>query len=347
MERLVVSDLTVAFESGGYLVKPLENFGFEARSGELVLLLGPSGCGKTTLLSCLAGILTPTAGSIVVDGVDVTRLSGAELTAYRRRTVGIVFQSFKLVRSLTARENVEASWRLAGVRRREARARAESLLRAFGLGDRLGHRPAMLSGGQQQRVAIARALAHDPPVVLADEPTAALDYIQLESVVRALRDLATPGRTVIIATHDQRLVPIADRVIELGAEPLLDLRLDRRYALEPGEVLFRQGTRGELIFVVEEGEIDLARERADGSEELLHTAAPAEYFGELAPLLGFPRAATARARTAAVVIGYTVPEFRQLVGPDGLRAALGRPPDRDVDRLVDESAGAAAPAGGS
>jgi putative ABC transport system ATP-binding protein len=324
MDRIVVRDLTVEFNSGGYVLRPLEEFNFEAHAGELVLLLGPSGCGKTTLLSCLAGILTPTRGTVQVGDVDVTGLTPRQLIDYRRHTVGLVFQGFKLLASLTARENVEAPLRLAGVSARDARARAESLLGDFGLGERLHHRPGRLSGGQQQRVAIARALAHDPPLVLADEPTASLDYIQVESVIRTLRDLAGPGRIVVVSTHDHRLVPLADRVVELGGEALIDLHQPRHFDLAVGDVLFKQGTRGELIFVVDHGEIELARERADGVHEVLHVVQPGEYFGELAPLLGFPRAATARAGTAASVRGYTVSEFRKLVGPEGLRAMLGR-----------------------
>lgn len=325
MERLSVVDLTVEFSSGGYLVKPFDHYNLTVNAGELVILLGPSGCGKTTLLSCLAGILTPTSGSILVDDVDVTKLGPAELTEYRRRTVGIVFQGFKLISSLTARENVEASLRLAGVSVKTARARAELLLTRFGLAERMHHRPGKMSGGQQQRVAICRALAHDPPVVLADEPTAQLDYIQVESVIRTLRELAGPGRVVIVSTHDQRLVPLADRVVELEAGKSIDIRAPERVPVAAGEVLFTQGTRGEIVYVVEEGAVDLVRQRADGTEELLHVATAGEYFGELAPLLGFPRAATARgaAPAGAVVSGYTVSEFRKLVGPEGLRLALG------------------------
>jgi putative ABC transport system ATP-binding protein len=318
VQGLVISDLTVEYSSAGYLVRPLDGFDLVASSGEMVILLGPSGCGKTTLLSCLAGILSPTRGSIRVDDLDITRLGPQQLTDYRRRTVGIAFQGFKLVPSLTAAENVAAPLRLAGIPARTARARAKALLEQFGLGDRLDHRPGRLSGGQQQRVAIARALAHDPPVLLADEPTAQLDYIQVEGVLRALRELARPGRLVVVATHDQRLVPLADRVVDLAARTVDEILLPEKIDLSPGQVLFEQGSRGELIFVVDDGSIDLVRSRADGTEEFVHTAVPGEYFGELAPLLGFPRAATARARTPAAVTGYPVSQFRRLVGIDPL-----------------------------
>src|SRR5262249_53338247 len=153
---------------------------------------------------------------------------------------------------------------------------------------RMSNRPGKLSGGQQQRVAIARALAHDPPLLVADEPTAALDYIQVENVVRTLRDLAKPGRIVVVSTHDHRLVPLADRVIKMGTEPVLEGAQPGPVELADGQQLFAQGDRGELIYVVQSGAIELFRDLAEGGEELIHTSKPGDYFGELAPLFGFP-----------------------------------------------------------
>jgi putative ABC transport system ATP-binding protein len=323
MPALVVDDLTVTYRSGDYEVRPLDRFGMQAQDGELVLLLGPSGCGKTTLLSCLSGILRPTSGSIRAAGTEVTLLDGAQLTSYRRSTVGVVFQAFNLVPSLTALENVAAPLWGAGIRRSVARERAAELLERVSMGNRAKHRPGDLSGGQQQRVAIARALAHDPPVLLADEPTAHLDYLQVEGVLSLLRSLASPGRVVVVATHDDRMLPLADRVVDLAAHAA-DVHLDPVVQLKAGQELFRQGERGTRVFMVERGEIELVRIKANGAEELLHVASSGEYFGELAPLLGFPRAATARARTRARVRGYDVAEFRALVGKEGMAKVLGR-----------------------
>jgi putative ABC transport system ATP-binding protein len=323
MSGLLVDDLTVTYRSGDYEVSPLAGLSLQARDGEVVLLLGPSGCGKTTLLSCLAGILAPTSGSIRVAGTEVVALEGQALTDYRRRSVGVVFQAFNLVPSLTALENVAAPLWGAGVRRDAARTKAAALLERVDLGDRSSHRPGALSGGQQQRVAIARALVHDPPLLLADEPTAHLDYLQVEGVLSLLRSLASPGRVVVVATHDDRMLPLADRVIDL-TELATGGQRKGEVTLEPGEVLFRQGERGSLVYVVESGEVDLVRERADGSEERLHLAKRGDYFGELAPLLGFPRAATARARKACVLRAYDVAEFRSLVGSDGVAQLLGK-----------------------
>ena len=161
MPDLRISDLTVEFSSGGFAIRPIDELTLSFEAGSLVLLLGPSGCGKTSLLSCLGTVLTPTSGSITFGDIDVTALSGAELSAYRLHTVGIVFQAFNLVPSLSAMENVTLPLRAAGYRWAEASARATELLEQVSLGDRIHHRPGDLSGGQQQRVALARALALD------------------------------------------------------------------------------------------------------------------------------------------------------------------------------------------
>jgi ABC-type lipoprotein export system ATPase subunit len=166
-------------------------------------------------LSSIAGLLTPAGGEIRVGDIDVLGLRGAQRAAYRRETVGVIFQAFNLIPSLSALGNVMVPLRLSGRSRSAARARALELLELVGLAERTGHRPGRLSGGQQQRVAIARALAHDPPVVVADEPTAHLDGIQVEAVLRLIREIAAAGRLVVVATHDDRITRIADQVIDL------------------------------------------------------------------------------------------------------------------------------------
>jgi putative ABC transport system ATP-binding protein len=316
---VAIRDLVVEYSSGGYLVRPVDSLNLDFGDGELVLLLGASGCGKTTLLSALASILTPTSGSIQVGDTEVVGLRGRALREYRRRQVGIVFQAFNLVPSLNALENTAMPLWEAGWRARQARERAVELLRDVDLGEYTGRRPSELSGGQQQRVAIARALAHDPPLVLADEPTAHLDYIQVEGVLRLLRETARPGRIVVVATHDDRLLPLADRIVELSpvakptsAEPV-------RVELAAGEVLFQQGDVGSHVYLVESGEIDLVRVRDDGQEEIIARAQPGGYFGELAPIFGIPRSATARASQPSVVTGYTPADFREQAGPGAVR----------------------------
>src|SRR6478752_3281155 len=318
MGKLHINDLVVEYSSGGYAVRPIDGLNLEVSAGSLALLLGPSGCGKTTLLSCLGGILRPTSGRIVLDDVDVTTLDSRELTMYRRRTVGIVFQAFNLLPSLTAFENVMVPMDAAGVNRREARQRAEQLLARVGLQDRMRHRPGDLSGGQQQRVAVARAIALDPPLILADEPTAHLDFIQVEEVLRLIRQLANDDRVVVVATHDSRMLPLADRVVELVPAVATTDREPETLHMTADSVVFKQNTMGDLIYVVADGVFEIVRELPDGSEELLSTASAGEYFGEIGPLFGLPRSATVRAVSDGTLIAYTVKEFRQRLGAHGI-----------------------------
>jgi putative ABC transport system ATP-binding protein len=208
--------------------------------------------------------------------------------------------------------------RAAGISRASARRRAEELLTRVGLADRLKHRPGDLSGGQQQRVAVARAIALDPPLILADEPTAHLDFIQVEGVLQLIRSLATGERVVVVVTHDSRILPIADRVVELVPALASADRPPETVHSNAGEVLFEQCTMGELIYVVSQGELEIVRELADGGEEFVKVAAPGDYFGEIGPLFNLPRSATVRARTDATVVGYTVQAFRERLGVKGL-----------------------------
>ena len=168
-----------------------------------------------------------------------------------------------------------------------------------------------MSGGQQQRVAIARALAHDPPVILADEPTAHLDYIQVEGVLKLLREVADDGRLVVVATHDERMMPLADRIVSLTPRADHTERAPEKVVLGPGDVLFKQGDRGDLVYVVEEGEIEIVRTRDDNTEECVAVVPKGGYFGELAPMFGLQRSATARARGPAALTGYSLRDFRE------------------------------------
>ena len=216
MPDLRVRDLTVEYGSGGEVTRPLDGFEMAASPGSLVLLLGPSGSGKTTLLSCLAAILSPTRGTIDFGDIAISALAAKDRTAFRRNTVGIVFQAFNLVPSLTAAENVMAPLLAAGASRAKAATRAEELLERVELQHRATHRPGELSGGQQQRVAIARSLVHDPPLVLADEPTAHLDHTQVDGVLRLLAGLMDGDRVMVIATHDDRLLALGGQRVDLG-----------------------------------------------------------------------------------------------------------------------------------
>ncbi|OBI78790.1 ABC transporter ATP-binding protein [Mycobacterium asiaticum] len=323
MGDLSIQDLVVEYSSGGYALRPINGLSLDVAAGSLLILLGPSGCGKTTLLSCLGGILRPKSGVIKFDGVEITALDGAAMARYRLEKVGIVFQAFNLVPSLTALENVMVPLRGAGMSRGAARRRATELLERVNLGERMKHRPGDLSGGQQQRVAVARAIALDPPLILADEPTAHLDFIQVEEVLRLIRELADDDRVVVVATHDSRILPMADRVVEMVAPAAAATnRAPETVRLKAGEVLFEQCTMGDLIYLVSDGEFEIVRELADGGEELVKVSGPGDYFGEMGVLFHMPRSATVRARTDATAVGYTAQAFRERLGLGGISDVL-------------------------
>jgi putative ABC transport system ATP-binding protein len=211
-----VKDISKTYAQGDAAMKALDRVTLDVRAGELMLLVGPSGSGKTTLLSIMGCILRPSSGSLRVLGDEVSRLPEAELPAIRRERIGFIFQAFNLFPTLNALQNVALALDLKGVGGRQAQTRAAELLDRVGLGAKLLAYPADLSGGQKQRIAIARALAGDPPVILADEPTAALDSHSGRAVMDVLRHLAHErGRAVVIVTHDSRMLDFADRTVRM------------------------------------------------------------------------------------------------------------------------------------
>jgi len=204
-------------------VTALRNVSFDVAMGSIVGLEGPSGSGKSTILHAVAGLLVPTDGRVRLCGTDLTALSDAERTRMRRRHIGIVFQRFHLLPSLSARANVALPLVQAGISRSDRRARATTLLEAVGLGDRTTHLPGELSGGERQRVAIARALSTDPDVIVADEPTGELDTATGTDVLELLTDIGR-DRAVVVASHDAATLSVADRVITLRDGRVNDVR---------------------------------------------------------------------------------------------------------------------------
>ncbi|MDL1899589.1 ABC transporter ATP-binding protein [Anaerolineae bacterium CFX9] len=194
----------------------LEDVDLEIASGEFFVLLGKSGSGKSTLLNLLSGIDQADSGQIIIDGTDITRLNDRDLTLFRRERIGIIFQFFNLIPTLTVLENITLPTELGGGSRRDGERRARQLLERVGLGSRADTFPDKLSGGEQQRVAIARALAHEPAVVLADEPTGNLDEDTGRQILELLLELTRDaGKTLIMATHNPEIVPLADRVCRI------------------------------------------------------------------------------------------------------------------------------------
>jgi ABC-type lipoprotein export system ATPase subunit len=199
------------------MIRAVDKVSFTFTEGQFVTILGPSGSGKSTLLYLLGGLDRPDAGELVIDGVDITRLSSTQEHRLRRQKLGFVFQSFHLIANLTALENVMLPMELKGGMSSVAmRKRASSLLKQVGIDEnRNHHTPGKLSGGQQQRVAIARALANDPRVILADEPTGNLDSQTGKLIVELLKQLAEQGKTVIVVTHDANIAEVANMCIEM------------------------------------------------------------------------------------------------------------------------------------
>lgn len=211
-----LSAVNKLYGSGETAVQALAEADLSIWPGEVILIEGPSGSGKTTLLSILGLLLRPSSGSVEVRGREVTTLPEKQLPRIRAETFGFIFQGFNLFPALTALENVALGIKMKASRVKDPDAEARRLLTAVGLGDRTHHLPQDLSGGQKQRVAIARALGGDPPVILGDEPTAALDSKTALGVMDLLRGLATnQGRAVVVVTHDHRLAKYADRVIRV------------------------------------------------------------------------------------------------------------------------------------
>ena len=211
-----VRNVSKTFGTGEARTRALKEVDFDVRAGEMLMIVGPSGCGKTTLLSVIAGTLNFDEGEIDVLGNALHRMPRRQITEYRKRDVGFIFQQFNLIPTLNLVENVSVPLLIQGDKRRAAEKKAKDLLDRLGLEGRGHDRPVNLSGGQQQRVAIARALVHEPRLVICDEPTSALDKETGAQIMELLRDIARqPDRSVIVVTHDSRVFKYADRMTEM------------------------------------------------------------------------------------------------------------------------------------
>jgi len=212
MPFIQMVDCYKRYKMGNTIIVANNGINFEIQKGEFVVIVGPSGAGKSTVLNILGGMDTCDEGQVLIDGRDIAKFNPKELTTYRRLDIGFVFQFYNLVPNLTALENVELSAQIV-----PSAKNAKSVLESVGLADRLDNFPAQLSGGEQQRVAIARALAKKPKMLLADEPTGALDYKTGKAILKLLQNTCNDtGTTVIVITHNQAISPIANRVIEIN-----------------------------------------------------------------------------------------------------------------------------------
>lgn len=216
MAILEVRNLTKTIDTGTHRVEILRGINLEVPAGQFVAIMGASGSGKSTLLGLLAGLDTATGGQVILDGTDITGLNEDELAVVRGTKIGFVFQSYQLIPTLTAEENVLLPHELMGLDARSGEARAKELLTRVGLPDRMDHYPVQLSGGEQQRVALARAFMVKAPILMADEPTGNLDSVNGRHVLELLLDLNRRERTtLVLVTHDQALAARADRIVTL------------------------------------------------------------------------------------------------------------------------------------
>ena len=324
----------------------------DIRPGQLVVMTGPSGSGKTTFLTLIGGLRSLQQGRIEVLGHDLSGLGGGELVRVRRN-IGFIFQMHNLFESLTAYENVKMAVQLAGKRSSGVvRERIVGMLERLGLGHRVDHKPHALSGGQRQRVAIARALANYPRLVLADEPTAALDKDSTHNVVRLFKELTVEhGTAILMVTHDHRIIELADRLVHMvdgrivsdivlndqlriceflkGVEAFKNLtpheltdvaeRMTRRQFM-PNEVIIHEGDAGEELFLISEGEVEVDR----AGREVARLG-PGDFFGELSLMSGDPRNATVVAKKPVDTYVLGKPEFDAAIEASaGFREQLRR-----------------------
>ncbi len=309
--------------------------------GSLVILTGPSGSGKTTLLTLMGAMRSVQQGQITILGKSLSGLQGAALTQMRR-DIGFIFQMHNLFDSLTAMQNLIMATHMSDIPPDQARRNCQALLERLGLGHRIHHKPAALSGGQRQRVAVARALVNSPRLILADEPTAALDQKSGLEVVTMLREFAAQdGRAVVMVTHDNRIIGLADRIMNMvDGRIVSDVRVNVTVSLSlalrgidlfarlstaeltqvaekmtarpftDGEVFVRQGEDGDMFYLLQDGQAEVVI-RENGQDRIAATLGPGQYFGERALITGETRNATVIGRGAGRIALLSKEEFQQ------------------------------------
>jgi putative ABC transport system ATP-binding protein len=317
--------------------------GLDVYEGEIVIMTGPSGSGKTTLLTLIGTLRTVQQGSLTVLGRELHGASQQELIA-TRQNLGFIFQAHNLFGSLSAMQNVSMGMELFPFTRSEIKQRTTEILSRLGLGHRLNYKPDSLSGGQKQRVAIARGLAHGPRIVLADEPTAALDEKSGREVVTLFQELAREKKvTIIMVTHDNRILDVADRVVNMvdgriksdvavresalicefiqrlpafqGLTPAtLASVADKMWAEQflPGTVIMRQGELGDKLYLVRHGEVELLAESEEGQKQV-STLKPGDCFGEMSLLTGAPRSTTVRTTKSTLLYALAQDDFNDAI----------------------------------
>jgi ABC-type lipoprotein export system ATPase subunit len=328
-----ISNLSKTYETPAGAFTALRGINIRFEQGELVAVIGKSGSGKTTFINCLSGIDFPSRGSIRIGDVRLETLNENQMADWRGRNLGVIFQFFQLLPTLTVVENIMLPLEITHSLPKKAwRSRAMQLLTKVGLQEQADKLPAALSGGQQQRVAIARALVNDPPLIIADEPTGNLDTKMAEEVFQLFRDLVNEGKTILMVTHDDDFARRVDRTILIsdgqvvneflvGALKQLskDLIIEVSASLEPiqiscGRPVFHQGEACDCFYIVLEGECEVIIQRPGGGEILLARRKVGEYFGETALIQAAPRNASVRAgEQGALLLPVTAAYFDRMM----------------------------------
>lgn len=343
VRTLRIRDLQHYYGEGDLKKQVLFDNNLDVYEGEIVIMTGPSGSGKTTLLTLIGTLRTVQEGSLGVLGKELRGSSPAQLVE-TRRNIGFIFQAHNLFNSLTAMQNVCMGMELFDYTRAEMKDKASTLLTRLGLGHRLNYKPESLSGGQKQRVAIARGLAHSPKIVLADEPTAALDEKSGREVVTLFQELAREHKvTILLVTHDNRILDVADRIVNMvdgriksdvvvreaalicefiqrlpafrGLTPsTLASIADKMWAEQhlAGEVVIRQGDPGDKFYLVRHGEVEVIGQNESG-ERHIATLREGDSFGERALLTGEPRNATVRTTRSTLLYALGKDDFKSAI----------------------------------
>lgn len=336
-----IDGLNHTYGTGEFKKQVLFDNQLDLARGEIVIMTGPSGSGKTTLLTLIGALRTVQEGSVRVMGREMHGLTSGQLNEVRR-DIGFIFQAHNLFTSLTAQQNVRMALELRESDRTEMNRKADEMLTAVGLGHRIHYKPQQLSGGQRQRVAIARALVHRPKLILADEPTAALDKQSGRDVVNLLKKFAKEEKTtILIVTHDNRILDVADRIVNMvDGRIISDVVISESQAIceflrrvplfsgllphtltqvadkmelseyKAGDVVFRQGDPGDNFYLIRSGEAEVLV-RAGGDDRVAATLDEGSFFGEKALMTGEPRNATIRAKTPLVLCGLDKNEFHE------------------------------------
>jgi putative ABC transport system ATP-binding protein len=309
-----ISGLTKVYKTPAGDFSALRGIDIRFDQGELVAVIGKSGSGKSTFINCLSGIDNPTSGSIRIGSTQLEKLTENQMADWRGRNLGIVFQFFQLLPTLTVLENVMLPLEITHSQpKKEWRPRAMALLERVGLQEHANKLPGALSGGQQQRVAIARALVNDPTLIIADEPTGNLDSVMAEEVFQLFKTLVADGKTILMVTHDDDFARRVDRTVIIADGQVVNEFLVRALhqltkdaimeiaatvepvEFAPGSVIIKQGEVGDSFYIILDGECEVTFERPGGGEILIDSHKAGEYFGETALIRAAPRNASVRA----------------------------------------------------